>query len=284
MYGDEPWVVKDLSQVSEAIVRVPTQERFIGQMVEAMKYFFGKGDDSFSDHFPNRKDTKNFPFKGFILEGPPGSGKTEAVIEAGRRLWRELGDPDEVQGSNRNPLEVRLFHVNSANINRSRVGEMETRLQRVFNKAQNTVDDYTRTIILFDDIETLLVKRDAKQAQEWSRSLNGVFFHELDNLVTTKTMVIATTNISEMVDPAVRSRLAFREAPAPTADEMKQVARTALPIRGAKGMSQDELLEITSQSIDEHLAAGEPPSFRLARQTAIETLLDSVAGWGKGGN
>ena len=51
MYGDEPWVVKDLSQVSEAIVRVPTQERFIGQMVEAMKYFFGKGDDSFSDHF-----------------------------------------------------------------------------------------------------------------------------------------------------------------------------------------------------------------------------------------
>ncbi len=276
MSGDDPFVEKDLAQVSEAIVQVPTQERFIGQMVEAMKYFFGKGDDSFSDHFPNRKDTKNFPFKGFILEGPPGSGKTEAVIEAGRRLWRELG--------NNHGIQVRLFHVNSANINRARVGEMETRLQRVFNKAQNTVDDYTRTIILFDDIETLLVKRDAKQAQEWSRSLNGVFFHELDNLVTTKTMVIATTNISEMVDPAVRSRLAFREAPAPTADEMKQVAKTALPIRGAKGMSQDELLEITSKSIDEHLAAGEPPSFRLARQTAIETLLDSVAGWGKGGN
>jgi len=278
MSGDEPFVRKDLGETSDAIVRVATQEKFIGQMVEAMKYFFGKGDDSFSDHFPNRKDSKNYPFKGFILEGPPGSGKTEAVIEAGRRLWREFGDNDA------NPMSVRLFHVNSANINRSRVGEMESRLQRVFTKAQNTMDDYTRTIILFDDIETLLPRRDAKQAQEWSRSLNGVFFHELDNLVTTKTMVIATTNISEMVDPAVRSRLAFREAPAPTADEMKEVARTALPIRGAKGMTQEQLLEITAKAIDEHLAAGEPPSFRLARQTAIETLLDSVAGWGKGGN
>jgi SpoVK/Ycf46/Vps4 family AAA+-type ATPase len=276
MSGDEPFVEKDLAQTSDTIVRVATQEKFIGQMVEAMKYFFGKGDDSFSDHFPNRKDTNNFPFKGFILEGPPGSGKTEAVIEAGRRLWSDLG--------NQHGINVRLFHVNSANINRSRVGEMESRLKQVFTSAQNTMDDYTRTIILFDDIETLLVKRDDSRSQEWSRSLNGVFFHELDNLVTTKTMVIATTNISEMVDPAVRSRLAFREAPAPTADEMKEVARTALPIRGTKGMTQEQLLEITAKAIDEHLAAGEPPSFRLARQTAIETLLDSVAGWGKEAN
>jgi SpoVK/Ycf46/Vps4 family AAA+-type ATPase len=275
MSSDEPFVEKDLAQVSEAIVRVTTQEKFIGQMVEAMEYFFGKGDDTFSDHFPNRKDSKNFPFKGFILDGPPGSGKTEAVIEAGRRLWQKLGNDHGIQ--------VRLFHVNSSNINRARVGEMETRLQRVFIKAQNTVDDYTCTIILFDDIDSLLPSRDESK-EEWSRSLNGVFFHELDNLVTTKTMVIATTNKSGSIDEAVHSRLSFRDAPAPTVDEMKDVARTSLPIRGAKGMTQDELLEITSQSIDEHLAAGKAPSFRLARMTAIETLISSVAGWNQGGN
>ena len=276
MSGDEPFQEKNLKEESGAIVPVPTQEGFIGQMVSAMEYFFGIGDDTFSDHLPNRKDSKNFPFKGFILEGPPGSGKTEAVIEAGRRLRRSLG--------NRHSLDVQLFHVNSSNINRARLGEAETRLQRVFTAAQNVMNDNIRTIILFDDIETLIVRRTHSKAQEWSRSLNGVFFHELDNLVTTKTMVIATTNLPEEVDPAVRSRLAMRKAPAPTREEMKEVARSALPIRGGGGKTQDELLEMTAQAIDQHTDEGEPHSFRLALQTAIETLLSSVAGWRRGSN
>ena len=276
MSGDEPFQKKNLKDESGGIVPVPTQEEFIGQMVSAMEYFFGLGDDTFSDHFPNRKDSKNFPFKGFILEGPPGSGKTEAVIEAGRRLRRSLG--------NRHSLDVQLFHVNSSNINRARLGEAETRLQRVFTAAQNVMNDNIRTIILFDDIETLIVRRTHSKAQEWSRSLNGVFFHELDNLVTTKTMVIATTNLPDEVDPAVRSRLAMRNAPAPTRDEMKEVARSALPIRGGGGKTQEELLEMTAQAIDQHIEEGEPHSFRLALQTAIETLLSSVAGWRRGSN
>lgn len=273
MVGDEPFVTKDLDSRTDQIVRVDTQEEFIGQMVSVMEYFFGLGDISFREDFPHKIESTNFPFKGFILQGPPGSGKTEAVIEAGRRLRRHLGIESGI--------EVRLLHVNSSNINRSRVGEMETRLKKVFIAARNTDFSQVRTIILFDDIETLLPKRDV-DSQEWSRSLNGVFFHELDNLMSTTTMVVATTNLPDLVDPAVHSRLALREAPAPTPDEMKQVAKTALPVRGARGMTQDELLELTAVAIDEHLDAGEYPSFRLARQTAIETLLSSVAGWRKG--
>ncbi len=275
MSGDEPFVEIDLASVTDQIISVPTQDKFITQMVGAMEYFFSDKDNSFRADFPNKTESTNFPFKGFILQGPPGSGKTEAVIEAGRKLRNQLGAESGIG--------VRLLHVNSSNINRSRVGEMETRLQRVFLASKSNSDSNSRTIILFDDIETLLPKRDA-DSQEWSRSLNGVFFHELDNLITTKTMVIATTNLPEMVDPAVRSRLALRDAPAPTPNEMKEVAKTALPIRGVKGMTQNELLELTAKAIDKHLAEGEPPSFRLARQTAIETLLSIVAGWSKEDN
>ena len=269
-----PYVDIDLLEPSQAIIRVETQEKFINQMVNAMTFFFGKGNDSFLDLYPNLRDSTNFPFKGFIFEGPPGSGKTEAVIDAGRRLAFLFGNlPDD------QVIEMRLIHVNSSNINTKGFGDSEQRLKQVFRDANHNPNSNVKTIILFDDIDSLLSKRDDPEAKEWTRSLNGVFFHELDNLITTKTMVIATTNLPEKIDPAVHSRLALRNAPAPTFDEMKQVAKSSLPVGGAKGLTQDELLEHTGEAIRLALEKDEPPSFRLARQTAIETVLKYVAGW-----
>lgn len=268
-----PYVDIPLLEASQPIIRVETQERFIGQMENAMTFFFGKGNDSFLDLYPHLKGSTNFPFKGFIFEGPPGSGKTEAVIEAGRRLAVSLG--------NQSGIEMRLMHVNSSNINTKGFGDSEQRLKRVFRDAKHNPNPNVKTIILFDDIDSLLTRRDDPDAKEWARSLNGVFFHELDKQITTRTMVIATTNLLGNIDPAVRSRLAVRKAPAPTFDEMKQVAKSALPIRGAKGLTQEELLEHTGKAIRLALEKEDPdpPSFRLALQTAIETVLIYVAGW-----
>jgi len=266
-----PYVVKDLSESSQAIIRVETQERFIAQMVNSMTFFFGRANDSFQDLYPLLEDSTNFPFKGFIFEGPPGSGKTEAVIDAGRRLAVSLG--------NQHSIEMRLFHVNSSNINTKGFGDSEQRLKQVFADANCNENKNVKTIILFDDIDSLLTKRDVLGAEEWTRSLNGVFFHELDNLITTKVMVIATTNLPDNIDDAVHSRLARRKAPAPTFDEMKQVAKSALPIRGAKGLTQEQLLEHTGEAIKLALENDVFPSFRLARQTAIETVLKYVTGW-----
>mgnify|MGYP006093320369 CR=1 FL=1 len=266
-----PYVVKDLSESSQAIIRVETQERFIAQMVNSMTFFFGRANDSFQDLYPLLENSTNFPFKGFIFEGPPGSGKTEAVIDAGRRLAVSLG--------NQHSIEMRLFHVNSSNINTKGFGDSEQRLKQVFADANCNENKNVKTIILFDDIDSLLTKRDVLGAEEWTRSLNGVFFHELDNLITTKVMVIATTNLPDNIDDAVHSRLARRKAPAPTFDEMKQVAKSALPIRGAKGLTQEQLLEHTGEAIKLALENDVFPSFRLARQTAIETVLKYVTGW-----
>ncbi len=276
MDGGKPYSEIDLTTFSDSLIRVPTQEMFIGQMVDAMRFFFGNDDDSFGDLYPNLRNTNNFPFKGFIFQGPPGSGKTEAVIEAGRRLNLELGN-------SAHPLQMRLIHVNSSNINAGVLGESEQRLKSVFNEGKRNTNDIVKTIILFDDIDSLLTARDDPDAKEWTRSLNGVFFHELDTLITTKTMVIATTNLPERIDPAVRSRLAMRDAPAPTLEEMKTVAKSSLPIRGAKGKTQAQLLEFTGKSIEAALEGGEPASFRLARQTAIEIVLEHVTGWKKEG-
>lgn len=267
----EPFVEVDLSAVSSEIVNVPTQNMFIEQLVDTMTYFFGKGDHSFAADYPGKANSTNFPFKGFILYGPPGSGKTEAVKQAARNLWKSL----ELDYG----LEVRLYHINSANIFTSKFGESEKLMKRVFTKAKSSNQESHRTIILFDDIDTLLTKRTDKQAKEWSKSLNGVLFHELDQLVTSKVMVVGTTNLRDELDAAVTSRLSLRPAPAPTIEEMYQVAKTALPIRGSGGKSFEELLEATEARIRLELDNETPPSFRLARSAAIETVIGLVTGW-----
>ena len=147
----------DLSERSTQIISIPTQEEYIDQMVNAMRFFFGTGNDTYADLYSSKK--QNFGFKGFVLAGPPGSGKTEAVTEAGRRLWGELAQKN---------IELNLLHISTADINRGRVGEMEQRLRSVFTEAINQTSDRTRTILLFDDIDTLLMSRDDKRSEEWS--------------------------------------------------------------------------------------------------------------------
>ena len=256
----------DLSERSTQIISIPTQEEYIDQMVNAMRFFFGTGDDTYADLYPSTK--QNFGFKGFVLAGPPGSGKTEAVTEAGRRLWGELAQKS---------IEVKLLHISTADINRGRVGEMEQRLRSVFSEAVNQTSS-TRTILLFDDIDTLLMSRDDKRSEEWSVSLNATFFHELDRLRTDRTMICATTNKSDNLDSAVKSRLTIKQAPPPTYDEMLTIAREELPIRSKK-FTRDELLKKVVVRINESIEEGEPYSFRLARKSAFEVLMNEVVGW-----
>ena len=258
----------DLSERSTQMISIPTQEEYIDQMVNAMRFFFGTGDDTYADLYSNKK--KNFGFKGFVLAGPPGSGKTEAVTEAGRRLWGELAEKS---------IELKLLHISTADINRGRVGEMEQRLRSVFSEAKNQTSDRTRTILLFDDIDTLLMSRDDDRSMEWSVSLNATFFHELDRLRTDRTMICATTNKAEKLDSAVKSRLTIKQAPPPTFDEMLIVAKEELPIRRTKKYTRDELLTKVIQRIEVSIKDGEPLSFRLARKSAYEVIMNEVVGW-----
>lgn len=263
-----PYNEEDLSNLDYQLERVETQEGFIGKMVGAMRYFFGRRKGSYSEHFP-QQNSVNFPFKGFVFHGPPGSGKTEAVKEAGRRLFMEMAGEGE----------VRLFHIAPGDISRSSYGESEERMRRIFRDATDKTNEGTRTILLFDDIDTLLLSRDDQRSQEWSVSLNAEFYHAVDRLETNKTMILATTNKPEMLDDAVKSRLWLEEAPAPTFEEMKVVARSAIPNVIVNGKTPEELLEMAGKRIQEHLNEGRPASFRLARMTGIEVLIREVIGW-----
>ena len=265
---DKPYTQIDLGIVSQSrILNVGTQSKFIDEIKRAIRYFFGEGEGSYLSDFPHMKGVNNFPFKGFILSGEPGTGKTEAVKQACSQLKSSLANEG---------LELRLLHVNSSDVNRAALGSNETRLKQIFSDAQPTSIGTTniKTVILFDDIETLLVKRTDSHTTEWSRSMNGVFFHELDKMNSCKTLVVATTNVKEMVDDAVHSRLSLREVPPPSFDEMVRVAKATLPLK-----KQDELLDMVVEKLNSEVNNGSTPSFRMARKASIEILLDTVIGW-----
>ena len=56
-----------------------------------------------------------------------------------------------------------------------------------------------------------MIKRGANVAVEWHYSINSILFHQLDNNDPSRIIIIATTNRTDLVDEALRSRLYFYE-------------------------------------------------------------------------
>ena len=115
---DKPYTEIDLGVVSQnRLMEIETQSKFINEIKRAIRYFFGEGQDTYLSDFPHMKGVNNFPFKGFILSGKPGTGKTEAVKQACAQLKSSLGNEG---------IQLRLLHVNSSDINRAALGANET--------------------------------------------------------------------------------------------------------------------------------------------------------------
>ncbi|MDA4113932.1 MAG: ATP-binding protein [Thaumarchaeota archaeon] len=88
--------------------------------------------------------------KGFIFHGGAGVGKTFMV----KVLAHELSVP--------------LLFVDSTTIARSKYGESEQQIVRVFHEAEKR-----RSIILFDDAESLFPDRLSAKGESWNRDENN---------------------------------------------------------------------------------------------------------------
>ncbi|MHA1221709.1 MAG: ATP-binding protein [Candidatus Heimdallarchaeaceae archaeon] len=150
-----------------------------------------------------RKNKIKDGIKGFIFNGDVGLGKTMI----GKILAKSL--------------DYKLILLDCADIARAAYGASEEIIRKAFSRA----DSEGGAIILFDDVEAIFPKRDWVKGQEWHMSQNNVFFHELDFLDTSKTIVILTTNRYDLVDKAVKDRLVSIFFPYPSEEALIEAAR-----------------------------------------------------------
>lgn len=210
--------------------------------------------------------------KGFFLSGPPGIGKTSLALRVAYELSLRFcdDDPDAPPDGG-----VVLALIDGGDIARSRYGESEERLREVFNRAQTGfTEPNQRTIVLFDDVESILMARGSSNAKEWHFSQDSVFFHSVDELDTSRTAVFLTSNRPDLVDEAIRDRFLAYSLGTPDADLLVEVA-----LRGAEEhhFTPDQRGRLADR-IREHAAAGEVRSIREAERLVVRQYIEDVLG------
>jgi SpoVK/Ycf46/Vps4 family AAA+-type ATPase len=137
--------------------------------------------------------------KGFMLSGPPGTGKTTLA----KRLAFELGS--RLQSDDEPPIV--LAFVDGGEISRSRYGESEERIRDIFMHARaGFTAARQRSVLLFDDVESIFMARGSQHAKEWHFSQDSVFFHSIDDLDTSRSIIVLTSNRPDLIDDAIRDR------------------------------------------------------------------------------
>jgi len=191
------------------------------------------------------------PFRGFILEGAPATGKTEIVRQCVRRIGSMLGTS-----------KVFLIFVDSGSVAAPKWGEAEARLKQIFA----TLNPNEWAIILFDDIDCLMMKRGGDVSKEWHYSIDSVMFHELDRLKPLNAIVIGTTNRSDLIDDALRSRLYKIDMPLLPLDELLEIGRDMLLNMEVGEKKIDEII----LPLKERLKAIDKPTIRDVQHFIVE--------------
>jgi SpoVK/Ycf46/Vps4 family AAA+-type ATPase len=146
-----------------------------------------------------RSDSPRGLVKGFMLSGPPGTGKTTLAKRLAYELGRRFQSEDE-------PPIVLAF-VDGGEISRSRYGESEERIRDIFLHARSGFTAQgQRSVLLFDDVESIFMARGSQHAKEWHFSQDSVFFHCIDELDTSRSTIVLTSNRPDLIDHAIQDR------------------------------------------------------------------------------
>lgn len=196
--------------------------------------------------------------KGFMLAGPPGTGKTTLA----KRLAYELGKRFKADDE---PPVVLAF-VDGGEISRSRYGESEERIRDIFMHARSGFTaPGQRSILLFDDVESIFMARGSQHAKEWHFSQDSVFFHAIDDLDTSRAMIVLTSNRPDLIDDAIRDRFLTYVVDYPDLDTLIQMIRQIPALQEMSGAERSAMEDALVVAVK----AGTVRSMRDAQRFAL---------------
>ena len=117
----------------------------------------------------------NVDMNKFLLQGVPGTGKTEAVKQIARLLEREL------------------YMVDFSSLIDSKLGQTQKNISTMFYEINN-LRHPDKVVVLFDEIDVLVLDRtNSNDLREMGRA-TSTFLKGLDQL-NNQVVLIATTNL-----------------------------------------------------------------------------------------
>lgn len=148
---------------------------------ELNKYF----NDNIIDVVENEELYEKFGIgfpEPFILEGPPGSGKTYAA----ERLAEYL--------------DWKTYHINSSSVGSSLIHETAKKTEEMFKKAKRTAP----SVVIIDEMDAFMPDRKrVRNADSHAIEEVSSFLRCLQRATDNKILVIGTTNFIENIDPAI---------------------------------------------------------------------------------